>query len=184
MVSPAATRPSARPACALKFLHDHNISHLDLKPRNILLSAPENPQLKLAGQGGPQGGAGVAVPCPPTPRAVPPPLPRRFWVCAVHVAVGREARPAGLPALHGPRDGVPPAVRRPGGPLVGGRHPLRWAFAFIPHPGAWLGAGFPLPISPCRSLCPPQRPFSGSPPLPPAPSPSWRRRSAATGLWR
>ncbi|KAM6302311.1 serine/threonine-protein kinase ULK3 isoform 3-T3 [Podargus strigoides] len=35
-------------ACALKFLHDHNISHLDLKPQNILLSAPENPQLKLA----------------------------------------------------------------------------------------------------------------------------------------
>ncbi|XP_051484364.1 serine/threonine-protein kinase ULK3 isoform X3 [Apus apus] len=35
-------------ACALKFLHDHNISHLDLKPKNILLSAPENPQLKLA----------------------------------------------------------------------------------------------------------------------------------------
>ncbi|XP_074458107.1 serine/threonine-protein kinase ULK3 isoform X2 [Larus michahellis] len=35
-------------ACALKFLHDHNISHLDLKPQNILLSDPENPQLKLA----------------------------------------------------------------------------------------------------------------------------------------
>ncbi|XP_009999645.1 PREDICTED: serine/threonine-protein kinase ULK3 [Chaetura pelagica] len=35
-------------ACALKFLHDHNISHLDLKPKNILLSSPENPQLKLA----------------------------------------------------------------------------------------------------------------------------------------
>ncbi|XP_040426518.1 serine/threonine-protein kinase ULK3 isoform X1 [Cygnus olor] len=35
-------------ACALKFLHDHNISHLDLKPQNILLSAPDNPQLKLA----------------------------------------------------------------------------------------------------------------------------------------
>ncbi|NWT11253.1 ULK3 kinase, partial [Vireo altiloquus] len=35
-------------ACALKFLHDHNISHLDLKPQNILLSSAENPQLKLA----------------------------------------------------------------------------------------------------------------------------------------
>ncbi|KAJ7419611.1 Serine/threonine-protein kinase ULK3 [Willisornis vidua] len=35
-------------ACALKFLHDRNISHLDLKPQNILLSSRENPQLKLA----------------------------------------------------------------------------------------------------------------------------------------
>ncbi|NXR26658.1 ULK3 kinase, partial [Cinclus mexicanus] len=45
-------------ACALKFLHDNNISHLDLKPQNILLSAPENPQLKLAGQGSSLGVAG------------------------------------------------------------------------------------------------------------------------------
>ncbi|NXD66525.1 ULK3 kinase, partial [Eolophus roseicapillus] len=45
-------------ACALKFLHDHNISHLDLKPQNILLSAPEHPQLKLAGQGSPMGACG------------------------------------------------------------------------------------------------------------------------------
>ncbi|NWY71055.1 ULK3 kinase, partial [Erithacus rubecula] len=44
----AITCPSTRSACALKFLHDHNISHLDLKPQNILLSAPESPQLKLA----------------------------------------------------------------------------------------------------------------------------------------
>ncbi|XP_039348963.1 serine/threonine-protein kinase ULK3 isoform X1 [Mauremys reevesii] len=35
-------------ACALKFLHDRNISHLDLKPQNILLSSVENPHLKLA----------------------------------------------------------------------------------------------------------------------------------------
>ncbi|OXB81978.1 UNVERIFIED_CONTAM: hypothetical protein H355_004061 [Colinus virginianus] len=42
------TSPLILPACALKFLHDHNISHLDLKPQNILLSTPENPQLKLA----------------------------------------------------------------------------------------------------------------------------------------
>ncbi|NXD06224.1 ULK3 kinase, partial [Nothocercus nigrocapillus] len=35
-------------ACALKFLHERNISHLDLKPQNILLSSLENPQLKLA----------------------------------------------------------------------------------------------------------------------------------------
>ncbi|XP_074863013.1 serine/threonine-protein kinase ULK3 isoform X2 [Carettochelys insculpta] len=35
-------------ACALKFLHDRSISHLDLKPQNILLSSRENPHLKLA----------------------------------------------------------------------------------------------------------------------------------------
>ncbi|XP_073219400.1 serine/threonine-protein kinase ULK3 isoform X5 [Lepidochelys kempii] len=35
-------------ACALKFLHDRNISHLDLKPQNVLLSSVENPHLKLA----------------------------------------------------------------------------------------------------------------------------------------
>ncbi|NXL81522.1 ULK3 kinase, partial [Leptocoma aspasia] len=55
-------------ACALKFLHDHNISHLDLKPQNILLSALENPQLKLAGQGSPWeglGGGKYLLPVPP-----------------------------------------------------------------------------------------------------------------------
>uniref|UniRef100_A0ABM5EWX6 Serine/threonine-protein kinase ULK3 n=1 Tax=Pogona vitticeps TaxID=103695 RepID=A0ABM5EWX6_9SAUR len=35
-------------ACALKFLHDKNISHLDLKPQNILLSSLDKPHLKLA----------------------------------------------------------------------------------------------------------------------------------------
>ncbi|XP_062819527.1 serine/threonine-protein kinase ULK3 [Anolis carolinensis] len=35
-------------ACALKFLHDKNISHLDLKPQNILLSTLDKPHLKLA----------------------------------------------------------------------------------------------------------------------------------------
>ncbi|XP_066492392.1 serine/threonine-protein kinase ULK3 [Tiliqua scincoides] len=35
-------------ACALKFLHEKNISHLDLKPQNILLSSLDKPLLKLA----------------------------------------------------------------------------------------------------------------------------------------
>ncbi|XP_034523933.1 serine/threonine-protein kinase ULK3 isoform X4 [Ailuropoda melanoleuca] len=34
---------------ALQFLHERNISHLDLKPQNILLSSLEKPHLKLAG---------------------------------------------------------------------------------------------------------------------------------------
>nr|XP_045016122.1 serine/threonine-protein kinase ULK3 isoform X4 [Jaculus jaculus] len=33
---------------ALQFLHEQNISHLDLKPQNILLSSLEKPHLKLA----------------------------------------------------------------------------------------------------------------------------------------
>lgn len=37
------------PASALQFLHERNISHLDLKPQNILLSSLEKPHLKLAG---------------------------------------------------------------------------------------------------------------------------------------
>jgi serine/threonine-protein kinase ULK/ATG1 len=36
-------------ASALQFLHERNISHLDLKPQNILLSSLEKPHLKLAG---------------------------------------------------------------------------------------------------------------------------------------
>ncbi|KAG8440303.1 hypothetical protein GDO86_006168 [Hymenochirus boettgeri] len=35
-------------ASALKFLHERNISHLDLKPQNILLSRLDRPHLKLA----------------------------------------------------------------------------------------------------------------------------------------
>lgn len=37
---------SAQTACALQFLNERNISHLDLKPQNILLSGSV---LKLAG---------------------------------------------------------------------------------------------------------------------------------------
>lgn len=53
---------------------------------------------------------------------------------------------------------MPPAVRRPGGPLVGGRHPLWWAFAFIPPPGpGWgrfppLHLPLPLPFAPAEAL--------------------------------
>ncbi|KFU92400.1 Serine/threonine-protein kinase ULK3, partial [Chaetura pelagica] len=57
-------------ACALKFLHDHNISHLDLKPKNILLSSPENPQLKLAG-----GAVGTGDAFSPSPTVPPGSLP-------------------------------------------------------------------------------------------------------------
>uniref|UniRef100_F7HTG4 non-specific serine/threonine protein kinase n=1 Tax=Macaca mulatta TaxID=9544 RepID=F7HTG4_MACMU len=35
-------------ASALQFLHERSISHLDLKPQNILLSSLEKPHLKLA----------------------------------------------------------------------------------------------------------------------------------------
>lgn len=36
-------------ALALQFLRANNIAHMDLKPQNLLLSARENPVLKLAG---------------------------------------------------------------------------------------------------------------------------------------
>ncbi|CAG5127562.1 unnamed protein product [Candidula unifasciata] len=35
-------------ALAMKFLWDHNVAHMDLKPQNILLTSTSNPQLKLA----------------------------------------------------------------------------------------------------------------------------------------
>lgn len=35
-------------ATALKFLRDHNVSHMDLKPQNILLTSGSRPRLKLA----------------------------------------------------------------------------------------------------------------------------------------
>ncbi|XP_024896158.1 serine/threonine-protein kinase ULK3 isoform X2 [Pteropus alecto] len=43
-------------ASALQFLHERNISHLDLKPQNILLSSLEKPHLKLAGRAEPCAG--------------------------------------------------------------------------------------------------------------------------------
>ncbi|KAH0518709.1 Serine/threonine-protein kinase ULK3 [Microtus ochrogaster] len=46
-------------ASALKFLHERNISHLDLKPQNILLSSLEKPHLKLAGLSRERQGDGV-----------------------------------------------------------------------------------------------------------------------------
>ena len=36
-------------ALALQFLNVNNIAHMDLKPQNLLLSDPQNPVLKLAG---------------------------------------------------------------------------------------------------------------------------------------
>ncbi|KAG8576136.1 hypothetical protein GDO81_009782, partial [Engystomops pustulosus] len=42
------TSYSSREASALKFLYERNISHLDLKPQNILLCSLDRPHLKLA----------------------------------------------------------------------------------------------------------------------------------------
>ena len=39
-------------ASALKFLREKNVVHMDLKPKNILLSSDHNPCLKLAGNRG------------------------------------------------------------------------------------------------------------------------------------
>lgn len=56
---------SCSPASALQFLHQRNISHLDLKPQNILLSSLEKPHLKLAGVSlEQQGKAGPGSPQP------------------------------------------------------------------------------------------------------------------------
>lgn len=53
-----------------------------------------------------------------------------------------------------------------------------------PDPKVWARPGLTLspPSLPSASL--PQKPSSGSPPLPPGRSQSWRRRSGATGLSR
>lgn len=49
LLLPVSLCVSYLPASALQFLHERNISHLDLKPQNILLSSLEKPHLKLAG---------------------------------------------------------------------------------------------------------------------------------------
>lgn len=65
----------------------------------------------------------------------------------------------------------------------------RWAssftvgLAFIA-PGGSAQGWFPLSIFPPPLLFPPQKHFLGSRPSLPIPSPSWRRRSAVTGLCR
>ncbi|XP_072807095.1 serine/threonine-protein kinase ULK3 isoform X2 [Vicugna pacos] len=51
-------------ASALQFLHERNISHLDLKPQNILLSSLEKPHLKLAGT------SALHSTCPPGMRSM------------------------------------------------------------------------------------------------------------------
>ena len=39
-------------ASALQYLRQNNVSHMDLKPKNLLLTSKINPQLKLAGING------------------------------------------------------------------------------------------------------------------------------------
>ena len=46
-------------ASALKFLRENNVSHLDLKPQNILLSSKTSPVLKVRGKMGGGGGGKV-----------------------------------------------------------------------------------------------------------------------------
>lgn len=36
-------------ASALQYMRAHNITHMDLKPQNLLLSSKSNPVLKMAG---------------------------------------------------------------------------------------------------------------------------------------
>ena len=35
---------------AMKYLHEHNVAHMDLKPQNILCTSSEVPVLKIAGK--------------------------------------------------------------------------------------------------------------------------------------
>lgn len=146
--------PISRPACALKFLHDHNISHLDLKPQNILLSAPENPQLKLAGQDrSPAMGCGWQfLLLPPLPD-LSCPSPDADFGFAQYMSPWDEKH-----VLRGsPLYMAPEMVCRQqydarvdlwsvGVILYGG-------FLLYP-PGAWPGAGFPLSIPTHCSLSP------------------------------
>lgn len=59
---------------------------------------------------------------PPMPLTLVP----RFRFCPVHVTMGWAECPERVPSLHGPRDGVPAAVRLQGGPLVSRGHSLWW----------------------------------------------------------
>lgn len=82
----------------------------------------------------------------------------------------------------GPNLGPPLRILREGltGPLLKGANPRDPAGP--PHcPQEWAGPGLTLspPSLPSASL--PQKPSSGSPPLPPGHSRSWKRRSGATG---
>ena len=50
-----------------------------------------------------------------------------LWLRAALFRRGHRDQDQGLPALHGPRDAAPAQVRRQGGHLVGGDHPVRGA---------------------------------------------------------
>ncbi|XP_074458108.1 serine/threonine-protein kinase ULK3 isoform X3 [Larus michahellis] len=120
-------------ACALKFLHDHNISHLDLKPQNILLSDPENPQLKLADFG-----------------------------FAQHMSPWDEKHVLrGSPLYMAPemvcRQQYDARVDlwSVGVILYGGL----WLLSPLPPPRGLARGGFPLSIAPHRSFSPPPSPF-------------------------
>lgn len=150
-------------ACALKFLHDHNISHLDLKPQNILLSDPENPQLKLAGEGrSPGRGRRWTFLLPPTAVSSPlTPSPADFGF-AQHMSPWDEKH-----VLRGsPLYMAPEMVCRQqydarvdlwsvGVILYGGL----WLLSPLPPPRGLARGGFPLSIAPHRSFSPPPSPF-------------------------
>ncbi|CAF87533.1 unnamed protein product, partial [Tetraodon nigroviridis] len=94
-------------ACALQFLHERNISHLDLKPQNILLCGSV---LKLAGAAELRPRLSLALPCLSSSECARWCV-LRLWLCSVHVPVGRAQRPERVPPLHGTGDGVSAPVR-------------------------------------------------------------------------